>query len=119
MTESNIIDRTAFNNLLEMLGGDAAFLSEMIDEYFDDTPKLLAAMRQALQANDAVALRRSAHTLKSNSANFGALTLSTQCKELEELGRTDSLSNAPELVAQIETEYEKVKPALQALRPEG
>lgn len=119
MTETDIIDRSALNNLLAMLDGDTAFLGEMIDEYFNDTPKLLATMRQALTAQDAASLRRSAHTLKSNSANFGALTLSAQCKELEELGRIGALDTAPGLVAQIEAEYDKVKPALQALRPEG
>ena len=119
MTEPDIIDRVAFNNLLDMLGGDTSFLSEMIDEFLNDTPTLLASMRQALTANDIVVLRRSAHTLKSNSANFGAMTLSARCKELEELSRAGTLDDAPTLVRQIEAEYTKVKSALQAMRPEA
>jgi HPt (histidine-containing phosphotransfer) domain-containing protein len=119
MTEQEIIDRAAFTTLLDMLGGDTAFLGEMIDEFFNDTPTLLADMRQALRTKDAVVLRRAAHTLKSNSANFGALALSAQCKALEELSRAGTLDDAPTLVAQIEAAYEQARRALQAARPEG
>lgn len=119
MAEAGRIDHAALNALLDMVGGDEAFLNEMIDTYFDDTPALLAAMRQALAAGDSVALRRSAHALKSNSANFGALRLEELCRTLEELASTGAVADAAPLLAQVEAEYADVKPVLEAARPTG
>ena len=39
-------------------------------------------IRRALSDGDCEAFRRAAHSLKSNSATFGAMTLSAQCREL-------------------------------------
>jgi len=119
MNEPDRIDRAALATLLAMVNGDEAFLSEMIDAYFADTPQLLMTMRQALAAGDAVVLRRSAHTLKSNSANFGAMTLSARCKELEDLSRAGTLDDAPAALAQVEAQYARVAPALHATRLSG
>jgi two-component system, sensor histidine kinase and response regulator len=119
MKETNIIDRAALATLLAMVGGDEAFLSEMIDAYFADTPQLLSTMRLALAAGDAATLRRSAHALKSNSANFGAFELVALCRELEELSGTGALDGAGAALAQVEAEYARVAPALSAARPSG
>lgn len=114
MTESDVIDRAALETLLEAVGGDTAFLAEMIDEYFADTPTLLATMWQALVVSDAAGLRRAAHALKSNSANFGAGALTELCRDLEARGKDGALDGAAPLLAQVEAEYDRVKPALQA-----
>ncbi|HEY9830916.1 MAG TPA: Hpt domain-containing protein, partial [Stenomitos sp.] len=62
---------------------------------------------------DAQALRQSAHTLRSSSANLGAMNLSHLCKELERIGRAGTTTDASEWIVQVEAEYEKVKVALQ------
>jgi HPt (histidine-containing phosphotransfer) domain-containing protein len=46
-----------------------------------DTPRQLAAMREAIAGADAEALRKVAHSLKSGSANVGADGLAQLCKE--------------------------------------
>ena len=51
------------------------FLAEMIDTFLDDAPGLMAEIEGAVASGDAAALRRAAHTLKSNSRTFGALRL--------------------------------------------
>ena len=119
MAESEVIDRTALDNLLEMVNHDTGFLAEMIDEYFADTPKQLTAIRRALATGNAAELRRAAHAVKSNSANFGAMKLSQMCKELEDLGKNGVLDGGAERLAQVEAEYAKVQRALQAARPTG
>lgn len=113
------IDRAALNNLLATVGGDKAFLAEMIDTFLDDAPKLLAAMHHAVDDTNAEELRRAAHTLKSNSANFGAMNLSKMCKELEEIGKSGALDGAAEGIARIEAEYAQVKRALETARSTG
>ena len=113
------IDPAALETLLETTGGDPAFLAELIDSYVDDTPRLLGAIRRAVDAGDGEELRRAAHTLKSNSATFGALTLAALCRDLEGRGKAGMLDGAAEQVAQAEAEYAKVRQALQAARPVG
>jgi HPt (histidine-containing phosphotransfer) domain-containing protein len=57
-------------------------------------------------------VQRAAHTLKSGSANLGAVTLSALCKEMEMMGRNDALDGAKPLYAKMQKEYEAVKAAL-------
>jgi HPt (histidine-containing phosphotransfer) domain-containing protein len=119
MAGAESIDRAALHTLFETTGGDPAFLAELIDSYCDDTPGLLAAVRHAVDDGDAEALRRAAHSLKSNSATFGALALAALGRDLEEQGRTGRLDGAAERVALAEAEYAHVRRALQAARPAG
>lgn len=117
MKDTGVIDRSVLAGLLESFGGDADFLAELLGTYFDDSPRQIAAMRAALGAGDAEALRRAAHSLKSSSANFGALVLSAECKELEVLGKAGILDGAAAKVAFVASDYEQVKAALEeALR---
>jgi len=109
----NPIDLAALEKLREMGGGDTAFVAEMIETFLEDAPRLLADMRQALAQGDAAGLRLAAHSLKSNSADFGAMTLSGICRELEGIGKAGALIGADELISQAEAEYEGVKAALE------
>jgi len=93
---------------------DAAFVQELIDTFLDDSPNLIAEMRQALPSGNAEAFRRAAHSLKSNSASFGALTLSALAKELEMMGKAGDLEGAGGKLEQLAAEYEPVQQALRA-----
>ena len=119
MTEETIIDRGVLDRLLDSFGGDVAFLGEMLDTFFEDSPRQLEAARAGLAAGDADVVRRAAHSLKSNCANFGALALSGQCRELETLAKSGSLEGGAELVAQIAAGYKQVHAALEAIRQSG
>ena len=98
MSESDVLDRAALADLRAMTGGDPAFLAELIDTYVADTPQQLATIRQALEARDAEAVRRAAHSLKSNSATFGAAALAELGAQLEARGKAGELAGADELV---------------------
>jgi CheY-like chemotaxis protein len=112
----NILEPTALANLRKTVGDDPAFVAELIDTFLDDAPQLLADLRQALEQGDAAKLRLTAHSLKSNSAEFGALTFSGLCQELEALGKAGTLAGAADLVSQLEEVYEKVRLALEMVR---
>ena len=116
MTEQSPIDPVAWADLLESVGDDADFMAELIEVYFDDSPRLLAAMQRACSAGNAEDLRRAAHSLKSCSASFGALRLAKKCKELEDLGKAGVLEGAAEQIGQIVEEYEKARAALEAIQ---
>jgi HPt (histidine-containing phosphotransfer) domain-containing protein len=114
---AEVIDWSVFNSLLESVGADEVFLAELIDTYFQDAPAQLTAMQQALIAGNPEDFRRAAHSLKSNSASFGAMEFAQMCKQLEDLGRRGDLQNAAGALAQVIAEYEKVRDALQSARP--
>ena len=114
MPEAEIIDRPTIDALLDSLGGDVDFLKELVDAYLDSTPGLFAAMRQAAAAGDAAGLRRAAHSLKTGSANMGALALAALCKELEEMGKLGALQDVTARIDAAAAAYEDVAAALRA-----
>ena len=119
MSEQDAIDGAAFDDLVATTGGDPIFVGELIDTYFEDTAVLLPTMRQAVADARAEELRRAAHSLKSNSASFGANHLARLCRELEDQGRGGALAGAAERLVQIEAEVERVKRALESRRMAG
>ncbi|HEY9666528.1 MAG TPA: PAS domain S-box protein [Coleofasciculaceae cyanobacterium] len=88
-------------------------LSQIINDYLEDAAQLLQTIRDAVAAEDAQALRQTAHSLRSSSANLGATELSKLSKELEMIGRSGTTTHAENGIRQVEAEYEKVKVALQ------
>jgi HPt (histidine-containing phosphotransfer) domain-containing protein len=103
------LDLVALQNLSELVGDDEAFLQELIGTFLNDAPKLIADMNKAIRDNHAPALRLAAHTLKSNSADFGATVLSELSKKLEMMGRDEALDGAADLMPQVHDEFIKVE----------
>jgi HPt (histidine-containing phosphotransfer) domain-containing protein len=116
MTSQADLDHSAIDNLLESVGGDREFLAELIDVYFSDSANLFGEMRESLAAGDADRFRRAAHSLKSNSASFGATALAELARTLEEKGKVNHLGDASPLLEAAAAEYERVRPALEAVR---
>ena len=107
------INPKKFESFRQTMGAD--FILEVIEVFNEDAPKLLQDMQHALTTHDADLFRRAAHSLKSNSAEFGAVKLSEMAKELEMMGKAGRLAEVSEKVARAEAEYEMVKKALQEL----
>jgi CheY-like chemotaxis protein len=114
--EPAVLDRRSLESLLATLGGELANLKIVIDSFLDETPGLLDELDRALAAGDAAEVRRVAHSLKSNGADFGAATFAELCKQLEMMGKTGDLSGAAGPAAELRTEYHRVAAALAAVR---
>jgi HPt (histidine-containing phosphotransfer) domain-containing protein len=82
--------------------------------YLEKVPQLLDLLRDAVTRDDAAAIFRIAHSLKSSSGNVGAMTLVELCKELEVMGRNQSTAEAPATFTAIAAEYAMVQEALAA-----
>ena len=119
MGNQDVIDRDVLGSLLEAVGGDGEFLAELLDTYYVDTPQQFATMHNALSSDNAEEFRRAAHSLKSNSANFGAIGLSEKAKKLEDLGKSGTLDQAKAPLQDAEAEYSKVKTALETIQKDG
>ncbi len=114
-----MLDPHVLNELLSMLGGEFSSLEKLIDSFLEDAPHLLAELDQYIRNGDSGGVRRVAHSLKSNGADFGATRFSELCKELEMKGKSGELNGAAGLLAQIEEGYREVEAALTAVRSEG
>ncbi|HMA31018.1 MAG TPA: Hpt domain-containing protein [Casimicrobiaceae bacterium] len=75
------IDVATFEELKATAGAD--FVGELVETFLGEAPAMLADLRTAFAAGDADRFRRAAHSLKSNSNTFGALTLGAMARELE------------------------------------
>ena len=113
MAES-VIDLTTFNSLKEIGGAD--FIIELIDTFFEEAPRLLKDLRQALADNNAELFRRNAHSLKTNGNTFGALSFAELAKELEYLGRDNKLNAVGDKLEVLFAAYEGVEVALKGMR---
>ena len=114
---ASAVDQAALDRLLATTGGDTAFLAELIDTFLTDSPVQLEALRVAAQAGVVADLVRPAHSLKTNAANMGALSLSAMCRTLELAARGGTVDDAVAKVAAAEAEFELVRTALRAARP--
>jgi CheY-like chemotaxis protein len=107
------VDTAVLYEFLETIAiTNPADVQALISDFLDDTDELLAGMRHALQQRDVKKFTRLAHTLKSSSAQFGALTLSRQCSELEAMGKAGTIADAGDLLLQTKSEYMRVKDVL-------
>jgi two-component system sensor histidine kinase/response regulator len=88
----------------------------MFQTFLAEAPGMLAEMHQALKTGDGATLRRAAHSLKSNSADFGARALSDLCRELETMGKTGTLNGAEPKLAAAEDEWLRVRAALETVQ---
>jgi len=110
------LDPGAMDRLLEMTGGDGAFIVDLVTTYLEDGVRLLGEMRAAAGAvsGSAEAMVRPAHSLKSNSASVGALRLAEMARSLEAAARSGVVDDAVGRVAAAEAEFEAVASELRA-----
>ncbi|MCK9895745.1 response regulator [Frankia sp. AgB32] len=107
----SVLDPDALVRLRELVGGNAATLSELVADFLTDAPALVDTLRAARSDPDAV--HRAAHTLKGLGATFGATGLARLCQRIEtHLGAPDDVDP---LVREIAAEHQRVALALRAL----
>jgi signal transduction histidine kinase/DNA-binding response OmpR family regulator/HPt (histidine-containing phosphotransfer) domain-containing protein len=111
-----IVDPDVLTRLVQSMGGDPEFVAELLDEFTADTPKMLADARSGLASGDAEIVRRATHTLKSNASTFGAAALASLCAEFEKSAKEGILDGGSQLLARIESEYERVVDELRSAR---
>ncbi|MEW6615426.1 MAG: response regulator [Thermodesulfobacteriota bacterium] len=112
-----LLDTTALKRLKETLGRQADnMFPALVDDFFKDGDRLLKEACLALEQKNMEALRRAAHTLKSNSATFGAMALSAAAKETELLAKQGTFTGAQALIERSQQEFQKAKTELERYR---
>jgi HPt (histidine-containing phosphotransfer) domain-containing protein len=108
-TPARSIDEDVLEELRAVLGGE---LDRLIRVFLDDAPRQIAALEEASTGPDLDALREHAHSLKSASANLGAMQLSAAAKRVELAARTGNLDRPAVEVARIAWEFARARDAL-------
>ena len=110
---SSPIDQTVIDTLKELqIEGEPDIIERIVSAYLRSSEPLISKLRAAFVGNDFEAVHDSAHSLKSSSANVGAMTLSEICKELEMNCKNTIYDDAADLISSIETEFIRVKDTL-------
>ena len=101
-----ILDHGVLDDLIAMQRPEVPnILVKIIRLYMEKSPAILKTLKESVEKDNPVSIYEAAHSLKSSSANVGAVRLSTFCKEIEEMGRKKKTDTAKEILKHIELEY--------------
>jgi two-component system, sensor histidine kinase and response regulator len=98
--------------LLESIDGDTGFARDLLAAYIATADRELAVIAAALGREDIAAMRESAHSLKSASANLRAAAAAFVAAQLETAADLGESARVPALVEKLTTE---VRGAIQFL----
>jgi CheY-like chemotaxis protein len=115
-TSTSVLDPAALERLRAAMGTGS--LDELLSTFVEDSQELVGTMRRALAQKDTDSLRRAAHSLKSNAASFGAMSLSSLARDLEALAKAGGLDSAAPGVERLAGECELVVRALREVQRE-
>ena len=110
--KSESIEKTLDSNVLTSLKDamEDDFV-ELVPAFIESSHQITSALNQALRDQDFETMRRNAHSLKSSSANLGAMKLSSMAKALEEQCR-EEITVESELLQSFDDELLRVEQAL-------
>lgn len=102
----SIIDQTALAGIRALQrSGQPDIVARVVTSYFETSPDIVDRIRSAVRSQNAAELRAAAHRLKSSSAQLGAMAVSADCRELEQMGERQDLTHADEVAARLEQHY--------------
>jgi DNA-binding NarL/FixJ family response regulator len=97
--------------------GGAEFTDSLVDQFLREATGLLDAMRAAVRALDADALKRASHRLRGACQSIGANRLAALSAQMEgHAGRTLRGAVAPVLMAEIEQAFRELNDAFVSQR---
>jgi len=112
--EACSIDMTAIELIRDMeRRGATRLLERLVSAYISTAARLVVQAAYALKAGDVASLRQATHTLKSSSANLGAIALSRRFAVLEQHAGNGALNAAREEWTGVQAEYERAVKILQ------
>jgi two-component system, sensor histidine kinase and response regulator len=109
---TSCLDLMALKAITKLGNGSNEFLKKILSIYFRDTPNHILEIQKGIQEKNPEKILQAAHSLKSTSANIGAMTLSRICRELESNIRLKRIDDTASQLARIKSEYAAVVTAL-------
>jgi signal transduction histidine kinase/DNA-binding NarL/FixJ family response regulator/HPt (histidine-containing phosphotransfer) domain-containing protein len=106
------INESIVNELIDVMGSE---FTSLVRVYLEDTPKNLQVLSAAAERGDVQAMIAPAHSLKSTSANLGAMALSDVSKLIEHGARAGTLRDALGMARQAGIEFRRASDELERL----
>lgn len=109
MMNMPVIDRETIAMLREMdtMTEEDNLLIELIDDFLFHSADLVKAIKLSAHTQIERDLASQSHSLKGACLNIGALALFQVCDTIETLARQSQLGLMDELIAELESAYEK------------
>jgi HPt (histidine-containing phosphotransfer) domain-containing protein len=103
-----------FPAVLERIGGDASFLQDLLNLYFQEFGEKRQRLEEALSRGDSVQIQEVGHSLKGASANLSLAPLQNLARVIEMSGRDKDLEKAQQAIGTLDTEFQRLKAFLEA-----
>lgn len=111
----DVLDRQVLAQLRELENADDPnLLSRVLRLYRDESPRLVEKLKHAVLQNDCREIELTAHTLKSSSANIGAMALAGLCGDLHLAVRNPDASRTGQVFSELEAAFGHVQKALKS-----
>jgi HPt (histidine-containing phosphotransfer) domain-containing protein len=112
-----VIDPKVIQGLRDLGGEDEpGLLAELIKIFLEDAPQRMKDITEGMAGGDLGRVERGAHTLKSSSANIGAIALSDLCRRIIESARAKRSEVLPELCEESVRRLAEAADALRSMR---
>jgi len=102
--------------LVSHVDNDPQLLSDIVDLFLEECPRLVDEIRVALNRKDAKGVQRGAHSLRGCTSNLAAQMASEAALKLERLAQAGDLLRAERALQDLEGQLERLQPALLAVR---
>ncbi len=107
-TEPPLLDTSRISELADLFG-DSEIVLELFDEFLQECPERMDTMRQALANGETELIDIAAHAIKGSSANLGACAVQEMARMIEEMARSNQLTEADAFVGRLETEIARLQ----------
>jgi signal transduction histidine kinase/CheY-like chemotaxis protein len=111
MPAGGVLDLDVLGELRLVLGDET---ERLVGVFLEDVPQQIIKLEAAALGPDYAVLREVAHSLKSASANLGAMALSAAAKRVELGARMQTLDRPAVAVALVASEFDRAREALLA-----
>ena len=102
------------STLLKTVENDRGLLREVIELYHSDAPEQLHLIRQGIEENNAMLVQDAAHALKGSSGAFGRTVAYDLASQLEQIGRSQKLDRASDVLTSLQRAVSALRDALDA-----
>jgi CheY-like chemotaxis protein/HPt (histidine-containing phosphotransfer) domain-containing protein len=107
------LDKDAFLKFQASLGEEnQSMVASLIRDFLAEGEQLAADLHTAALKGNAESIRLAAHSLKSSSQMFGALTLAQTCRLMETNARSGNLERMTQLAEKMDLDLKGVQTAL-------
>jgi HPt (histidine-containing phosphotransfer) domain-containing protein len=110
---ADALDLHVFGKLIALESDEPGFLAELVGEFQQGVTRRLAAIADAIEVEDWKALAAAAHSLRGSCGTVGARRMAALAGRMEDEPPSTRATASP-LLAQLQSEYEAVRRAIDA-----